>query len=145
MYAKGALMLHTLRNVISDDSLWFVILKGIQHDFQYKSITTQEIIDYINQKTDTDYSYFFNQYLAHTVLPELQISIRQEKGKSVMKYRWEADEPNFRMPVKIEMSDERSDFIYPTGKWQSMALGNNQIKEIKVDKDFYIKKSILYN
>jgi len=30
MYSKGCLMLHTLRNVINNDSAWFGILKGIQ-------------------------------------------------------------------------------------------------------------------
>ena len=37
MYFKGSLMLHTLRNLIEDDELWFEIIKGIANDFKYQT------------------------------------------------------------------------------------------------------------
>ena len=36
MYSKGALMLHTLRSVLADDSLFFDLLKALQTHFRYR-------------------------------------------------------------------------------------------------------------
>ena len=38
MYQKGSLMLHTLRSLIDNDSLWFSIIKGISKEFKYKIV-----------------------------------------------------------------------------------------------------------
>jgi aminopeptidase N len=142
MYSKGALMLHTLRNVIDNDSLWFSIIKGIQHDFKYKSITTEELINYFSLKTKADYTYVFNQYLRHTSIPELQISVQQKDGQSYMQYRWKTNEPNFRMPVKINTGG-KSVLIHPTEQYQRIAIKTNQAKDIQVETGFYIKLSVL--
>ena len=72
MYQKGSLMLHTLRNLINDDELWFSILKGISIDFKYKVLDGKDIIEYINRKVDFDLSLFFNQYLFNSKIPILE-------------------------------------------------------------------------
>ncbi|MEX2594801.1 MAG: hypothetical protein WD426_18685 [Anditalea sp.] len=55
MYSKGTLVLHTFRNVLDNDALWSEILLGIQQDFRYKTITTDDLVSYINTKTNTDH------------------------------------------------------------------------------------------
>jgi len=136
-------MLHTLRNVVNNDSLWFNILKGLQSDFRYKSVSTDEIVNYINQKTHSDYTYFFHEYLKYVSIPELQVSFQNENDKSLLNYRWVADEPNFRMPVKIKVGDGNFRFIYPTDQWQSMDPKNDNVRNVQVDKGFYVELSIL--
>ena len=59
MYFKGSLMLHTLRNLIEDDELWFDIIKGIANDFKYQTVDGQVIMDYINEKSGKDFTVFF--------------------------------------------------------------------------------------
>lgn len=66
MYTKGAIMLNELRRRIDNDEIWFSILKGIQQDFRYSSITTTQVIDYINIKTGRNLDDFFDQWLYKT-------------------------------------------------------------------------------
>jgi len=139
IYNKGALMLHTFRNIIDNDVLWFDILKGIQQKFKYQSITTEAIIDYINEETNTDYTYFFDQYLKYTKLPELEMRTQYKKGNLTLKYRWKTAVTNFKMPVRIFIGNDSSKFIYPLTTWQEMELPEIDILDINVDSEkFYI-------
>ncbi len=63
MYTKGAIMLNELRKNINDDNIWFAILKGIQQEFKYSSITTNQVIGYVNESTGKDYNAFFEKWL----------------------------------------------------------------------------------
>ncbi|MEM6525851.1 MAG: M1 family aminopeptidase, partial [Bacteroidota bacterium] len=63
MYLKGAIMLNELRKVIDNDDLWFSILKGIQKDYKYSSITTREVIEYFNHKSRRNFDEFFQKWL----------------------------------------------------------------------------------
>ena len=75
MYYKGALMLHTIRWVIDNDSLWFSILKQLNQDFRYQVVTGQQIEQYISQKAGIDLSPIFDQYLRQTNPPTLQYKV----------------------------------------------------------------------
>ena len=70
MYDKGQIVLNTLRDVINNDTLWFSILKGIQQKFYHRTVTCDDITGYINERTGTDYDYFFDQYLRYPSIPE---------------------------------------------------------------------------
>ena len=59
MYSKGALMLHTLRTIIANDSLFFDMLKGLQNRFRYRSVNTEQVVSYINEKTGKGVYTFF--------------------------------------------------------------------------------------
>jgi len=139
MYDKGQLVLNTLRSVIDNDSLWFSILKGLMDKFRYTTITAEDVIGFVNEKTGKDYTYFFNQYLRNTKVPQLDVSLTF-KGDSVMAmYHWSADVPDFRMPVKVTTAPGKFEFIYPTTAWQRMFISKMEPGEFKVDEDrFYV-------
>ncbi len=139
MYNKGSLILHTLRHVIDDDNLWFAILKGIQTKFRHQTVTADDIFNYINKMTGTDYSTFFDQYFKHTTIPKLQVVISKQGSKVSARYRWQADGENFAMPVKVTTAKNNFEFIYPTLKWQSTNLDLIDPEDFKVAEDlFYI-------
>jgi aminopeptidase N len=139
MYSKAALMLYTFKNVLNNDSLWVSILKGIQEDFPYKTVTTEEIVTYINAKTDTDYTYFFDQYLKYTAIPTLNVKYTVKGELLYVSYKWKADVPDFRMPVKVTTAKGKHEFIYPTTAWQTMSLPNMDYDDFEIDEDhFYI-------
>ncbi|RAJ95744.1 carboxypeptidase-like protein [Larkinella arboricola] len=139
MYAKGALVLYTFRHALQNDTLWAAILKGIQQRFRLQTVTSKDIIGYINEITGTDYTSFFDQYLNHATIPTLQVKL-VEKGSSLMvQYRWKADEPNFRMPILVTQKPDQFEFITPTNDWQTMTLPNMTADDFEVDEiRFYV-------
>lgn len=144
MYPKGVLMLYTLQNVINDDALWFDLLRGIQNHFAFQTITTNDLINFINQKTKTDFTYFFNQYLKFASIPELQLKFQKQGKETLVKYKWKTDEPNFLMPIKVTTSQGSYEFIYPTQDWKKLNLKDMKAKNFKVDTDhFYVSVKIM--
>jgi len=139
MYDKGQLVLNTLRSVIDNDDLWFSILNGIQQTFKYQTVSANDIFSYINKRSGSDYSYFFDQYLKHPHIPELLVTV-VKKGETVKAmYRWEADVEDFRMPIRVTTSENTYKFIYPTTRWKTMNLGNIRPEDFKIENDrFYV-------
>jgi aminopeptidase N len=145
MYMKGANVLHTLRNAINNDKLWFELIHGIAQEFKIRNTNTEEIIGYINQKTGKDYTAFFNQYLRHADIPTLEYAIKGKGKKAELQYRWQADVKEFAMPVKVSFGKGAEKMIYPTTAWQTLSqkagTGN-----FKVDTDsFYIRTQLVDN
>ncbi|KAA9349278.1 hypothetical protein F0P93_23065 [Larkinella humicola] len=140
LYSKGSLMLYTFRHMLNNDKLWAEILKGIQQRFRLQTVTTTDIVGYINEKTGTDYTWFFDQYLKYTTIPTLEVQLIEKTQDLVVKYRWRADVPNFRMPIRVTKTENHSDFITPTTIWQTMTLPNLTADDFEVDETrFYVK------
>lgn len=145
MYDKGQLVLNTLRSVIDNDSLWFSILRGIQQTYAYQTITADTIFHYINRRTGKDLMYFFNQYLKFSRIPQLEVITRKKGNTVTARYRWVADVPDFRMPIKVTTTDNRYDWIYPTTSWQTLELGLSKPENFKVAADlFYVDLRLNY-
>ncbi len=137
MYQKGSLMLHTLRNLINDDKLWFSILKGISIDFKYKVLDGKDIIEYINRKVDFNLSLFFNQYLFNSKIPILEYKIQKEGREYVLLYRWNAIK-DFDMKLLIN-DGEKNIWISPNSEWKEYTIGNIDIKNFSIRDDlFYV-------
>jgi aminopeptidase N len=132
--------LNTLRCVLADDKLWFSILRGIQADFRYQTVTADDIFGYVNKKSGNDLTYFFNQYLRHAALPTLVLETRLEGETTALRYRWQADVADFRMPIKVTTASNKFEFITPTTEWQTMVLRGLKPDDFKVAEDlFYVK------
>ena len=123
MYSKGAVILHTLRNVIDNDELWFKIIKGITTEFKIKNVNTKDIVDYISKMAGEDYSYFFEQYLAYASPPVLEYKINAgKKGEYLLEYKWKAHVADFHMPIQIRLADGSYFKLKPTTQWQKTTL-----------------------
>lgn len=143
MYAKGALMLHTFRGVLDDDSLFFSLLRRMADRFRYQTVRTEDIVSYLNANAGGDYTYLFNQYLRHSALPKLEVMLLS-KGKTLSaRYRWEADEKDFHMPVKVTTAPGEIAFIHPTAEWQRLDLGTMDPAQFQIAVDlFYIDSQV---
>ncbi len=138
MYDKGQIVLNTLRDVINNDSLWFSILKGIQTKYYHQTVTCDDIFNYINQHTGTDYNYFFDQYLRYPTIPVFNAIVTKKGVETVLRYRWKADNRDFHMPLKVTTSKDHYEFIYPTMDWKEM-----EVNGLDPD-DFHIADSLFY-
>jgi aminopeptidase N len=140
MYSKGSLLLHTFRSVLHSDTLWVNLLRDIQQRFRYQTLTTDELIAFINTRTGTDYTYLFDQYLRYTNLPRLTVALKQKGGDLEVTYSWQADVKSFRMPVRVTTAPEKMGFIYPTTQSKTMVLKGMSLEEFDVDMDnFYME------
>ena len=132
VYAKGANMLHTLRQLVEDDEKWRQILIGLNTDFYHQTVTSEAIETYISEKSGMDLSRFFNQYLRDSRIPRLHYKI---EGKE-LKYRWTNTIDEFDMPVRVSINSEKQ-WLYPTADWETIDLESDTI-DFKVDENFYI-------
>jgi len=130
MYYKGANMLHTIRQLVNDDEKWRQILRGLNADFYHKTVTTQEIEQYMIDKSGIDLSKVFDQYLRTVKIPELEYTIKN----NTLKYRWNNVVKGFNMPVKV-IIDGKVKLLNPTENWQTKTIKGTSIE---VDKNFYV-------
>jgi aminopeptidase N len=118
MYFKGALFLHTLRNVINDDAKFFKLIKDLYNEFKYKNNFTEEIVAFVSKQLGEDMTPMFDQYLRRTDLPVLELTFNDE-DKTVW-YRWNAAERAFAMPIRVG-DPAKWQTIRPSADWKSMA------------------------
>ena len=135
MYSKGANLLHTLRQLANNDLQWRNILRGLNKDFYHKTVTTQEIENYISKKMKMNLKPFFDQYLRDIRIPVLEHKL--EDGK--MFFKWNNVVEDFDMPIDIIVTDhvageQSKSRIYPTLKWKSKKLKGT----IEIDNNYYV-------
>ena len=135
MYSKGSLMLHTLRNVINNDSSWFKLIKNISIDFRDKNIDGSEIIQYINDRTELDLTKFFRQYLNHRQIPTFEYKLQKHGAHYTLLYKWKAID-GFNMPIKINYGTKNK-ILFPTSLWQELDLGFFDIETFNVRDDLF--------
>ena len=131
IYYKASNMLHTIRQVINNDSLFRKILRGLNQTFYHKTVTSRQIEDYISQTSGIDFSRVFDQYLRTTKIPTLEYSLQN----GILSYRWINVIPGFQMPVRIYDEKGALQFIYPSEKIKKLPT---RISSVKLDENFYV-------
>ncbi|MFI5154322.1 MAG: M1 family metallopeptidase [Chitinophagales bacterium] len=111
-YYKAGNMLHTIRQIISNDELFREILRGLNKTFYHQTVTTKQVEDYISQHAKIDFSKVFDQYLRNTQIPVLEYAT---KGNTT-EYRWTNCIPGFNMAARVN-----DQFIHPTEQWQNLS------------------------
>ena len=75
MYDKAANMIHTIRTILNNDSLFRNILRGLNRDFYHKTVDASEVETYISNKSGIDLKLLFEQYLRTTKIPVVEWKI----------------------------------------------------------------------
>ena len=128
MYYKGSWMLHTLRQCINNDDLWFGLLKSIQFNFKHQTLNTYEMIQFINNYTNLDLTSFFNIYLNDVELPSLKYKLIVKDGITYLQYKWSIGFSNLQIPIHITLDiEEKIDsvtyWVLPSYHWKELNLG----------------------
>jgi aminopeptidase N len=116
-YFKGALMINTLRSIVNDDARWWALLHAFYQHFKFQSTMTEDVVAWFNLHTGMNLTPVFNQYLRHAHIPRLELLFGEAPG--MVMYKWDADEDNFAMPIKVGTPDHWQ-VIHPTTAWQWM-------------------------
>lgn len=139
IYYKGTWMLHTLRNIVNDDKIWFETLKGLTTKFKISNVSTEQVIQYFNEKTGKDLTPIFNMYLKTKQIPVLQYQINTKSDNTVeLRYRWKETTPI--MPIKAGFGIQKYEVISPNTEWQTKVFEKVEGQELKIATElFYIK------
>lgn len=129
MYYKGANMLHTIRTIYGNDSLFRMMLRKMNASFYHQTVTTQQIELFMSTELGMDLSKVFDQYLREKNPPTLQVNY----GKKKVKFRWINCVEGFDMPI---MNGKQK--LACTSKWSSYAIG--QDTSFDLNPNLYILK-----
>jgi aminopeptidase N len=132
MYNKGASLLHTIRQVIHDDSLFRKIMRGLNQEYRHKTVDSKEVEAYISRVSGKDLSKIFDQYLRTIQIPELEYKITGTQ----LEYRWTHVVEGFNMP--LELLGVKNTWLYPETGWKTISLPPGITLE-KYNPNFYIR------
>ncbi|MBC8215272.1 MAG: M1 family metallopeptidase [Candidatus Marinimicrobia bacterium] len=136
-YYKGSWILHTLRNVIDDDVLFFDILKSFAAENAKSIVCTEDAIAFVSAKTGQDFNPFFRQYLYDRKPPTFEY--KQSGG--IFNYRWKDVRSDFYMPVDILVNREEIR-LFPTLETQTIDIPEHATIQIK-DWEFLLVKELI--
>ncbi|MES2762824.1 MAG: M1 family metallopeptidase [Bacteroidota bacterium] len=121
IYDKGAILLHTLRMELNNDSLFFKTFKTAQQRFSKSNITSEQFITLFNEETKRDFTPFFNVYLRQTTPPVLEYHLNRSQVDSItLEYKWANKLPeNFKMKVNF-WNEKKLNPLYPTSEMQQL-------------------------
>lgn len=131
MYNKGANLLHTIRQVINNDSLFRSILRGLNREFWHKTVNTRDVENYFSRQSGIDLSAVFDQYLRTTRIPVLEYKLTGDR----LSVRWTNVVPGFAMPLQLQ----NGDWIYPSESWKAVPAPAAVKKDgLRANPNFYI-------
>ena len=133
MYFKGALFIHTLRSVVDDDERWWGLLRSLYSQFRYRNILTEDVIRFVSARLGQDLTPIFDQYLRRAALPTLELAFDDAAG--TMAYRWNAEEREFAMPVRVGKRGAWQ-VLQPTTAWKVVRTPMKK-DELEVATDLY--------
>jgi aminopeptidase N len=133
-YNKGCAMLHMIRQIIGD-STFRELLHGLNKTFYHQTVSTEQILLFMNHYAQKDFTKMFDQYLRTTKVPILEYSLKH----SVFNFRWTNCIDSFNMPLKVSFNSEPEIFIFPTTEWQNISIPATELKTLTVDRNFYVQ------
>lgn len=131
MYSKGANLLHTIRAICGDDEKWRKVLRGLNKEFYHKTVTTNEIEDYISKSININLSKIFDQYLRDIRIPLFEYYFDNHS----LYYKWNNVITGFDMPIEVYVAGE-SVKLYPDSEWKNTKI---QEDNIELSKNYYIE------
>lgn len=129
VYVKGAWILHSLRNQMQDDELFYGIILAFAEGYRYQIVDSEDFISLVNQMTGKDYRWFFQQYLDNNFAPTLEYDIDRD---GTLSYRWTNVHPAFtQMRIDLETAAGTVP-VYPKPNVQTLQLEADELGEFSV-------------
>lgn len=132
-YNKASAMLHMIRQILGDDQ-FRELLRGLNSAFYHQDVSSEQIIDFVDQFTHQDFSKVFDQYLRTTQVPVLAYSIEHNR----LRYRWTHCIRGFHMAIKVSVDQRTYFFLKPTTSWQALPVAYSKTGTLTVDRNFYV-------
>ncbi len=128
MYYKGANMLHTIRTLVNNDSLFRATLRGLNQQFYHQTVSTNEVETYMSDRLKMNLAPIFDQYLRQKNIPVLHI---KRKGNKV-KYKWTNCIHDFDMSIATNLGTLKC-----STSWSKISVKNSDA--LIINPNLYIK------
>ena len=101
VYYKAAHVLHSIRYIIGKEILWESLKEflNMPKELENNQTTTKEFISLLNENSNTNLEWVFNQYMKKNDLPTLLIKEKPKGEKRFVDLWWE--DKDFKMPIEI--------------------------------------------
>lgn len=140
-YYKGSAMLHMIRQ-ITGDRIFREWLHQLNDVFYHHTVNTDQIMTYLNEYTNMDFTKIFQQYLYTIQVPDLEYYIDNDR----LHFRWTDCISGFNMPIKIRVG-KKDKIIHPGQKWKSLSISTSNGDQILIDSNYYVhshRSNLLY-
>jgi len=137
IYYKGSNLIHNIRHLINNDSLFREILRGLNKTFYHQTVNSKQIEAYISNKSEIDLSLVFNQYLRSTQIPKLVF--KKEINQNIIEVYWQNCIQGFNMPITIPITNRK---IQITTNQKVVKLSEEEFKwfnKKNLLRDYYLK------
>jgi len=141
MYFKASNMLHTIRQLTDNDSIFRAMLTTMNVQFRHGSVTTNDIEKFMSGFLGIELKKIFDQYLRTKKIPVLEYKTEIMGKQKLVYYRWSDCIDQFDMKIKLPVKKDAYAWVTPTMEWQSIIadlpdqLGIDQL----LDTNFYVE------
>ena len=141
MYYKASNMLHTIRQIIDNDSIFRNILNELNDRYQYQTVTSQEIEKQISKLSKINFQKIFDQYLRSTKIPVFEYQFLENNSDKQIAYRWSNVVEGFDMKIKLPIAETNFQWIQPKNDWQLIRIDIDSTEDFekKLDPNFYVE------
>ena len=107
-YDKGGAIIHTLRFVTANDSLWFKTLRDFQNNFKHSTASATDFKLFYQQQTGINVNPFFNEWYYGEGYPTYSVRYNYNGIQSFFQISQSTSMPNvtplFTNPVELKIS-----------------------------------------
>jgi aminopeptidase N len=141
MYYKASNMLHTIRQIIDNDTIFRNILIKLNQQYRYSTVTTQMIEKDFSVLSGKNLQKIFNQYLRTTQIPILEYKLEENSSGKELLYRWTNCIDGFDMMIKLPVGRNTYQWVQPDISWKSIRADtmNKEDLEQSLDSNFYVE------
>jgi aminopeptidase N len=104
-YAKGGLVLHMLRRMLNNDTMFFGALRDYSNAFAYTTANTLQLRDFLGTRLNMDLTEYFDQWIFGRLHPEYQVTWAQNINNRfflrINQVQSTSIRDHFTMPVKF--------------------------------------------
>ena len=113
-----------------DDEKWRNVLRGLNKEFYHKTVTTNEIENYISNALSVDLTKVFDQYLRDVRIPIFEYYF--DNGS--IYYKWSNVIDGFNMPIEINL-DKETIKLFPDSDWKHLKTIE---RNLEINKNYYV-------
>ena len=112
-YEKGAAIIHTMRHIINNDSIFFGVLKAFLQQYAYSTALGDDFKNFISNYSGIDFSTFFDEWYYGEGYPTYSMVWNQNNDTLFFSLSSVSSAPTitpfFHLPVEIQFSNGSQD------------------------------------